>query len=195
MFERSVGKKPVPYIASSRTSTGGITGVNPSPRGGRERTGRAPWPRAPRRRRCTEARARDARRTLHDPTAPTRVCLRGDSNRAARRRGGPPPRPPPLPVGRRVVRRIRHESQGCVAVGLRGRELLLGGLELALHLLERGGSSAMASPSASSASGARRPAGRASASARPRRAARRTPPPRPCARARRETPRDRRGPP
>ena len=29
MFERSVGKKPVPVIASSRTSTGGITGVKP----------------------------------------------------------------------------------------------------------------------------------------------------------------------
>ena len=25
----SVGRNPVPYIASSRTSTGGITGVNP----------------------------------------------------------------------------------------------------------------------------------------------------------------------
>src|SRR6187549_3303878 len=30
MFERSVGKKPVPYIASSRTSTGGSTGVKPA---------------------------------------------------------------------------------------------------------------------------------------------------------------------
>ena len=29
MFERSVGKKPVPYIASSRTSTGGSIGVWP----------------------------------------------------------------------------------------------------------------------------------------------------------------------
>ena len=29
MFDFSVGKKPVPYIASSRTSTGGITGVKP----------------------------------------------------------------------------------------------------------------------------------------------------------------------
>ena len=29
MSTRSVGKKPVPYIASSRTSTGGITGVKP----------------------------------------------------------------------------------------------------------------------------------------------------------------------
>ena len=30
MFERSVGKKPVPYIASSRTSTGGSIGVKPA---------------------------------------------------------------------------------------------------------------------------------------------------------------------
>ena len=29
MFDRSVGKKPVPYIASSRTSTGGSIGVCP----------------------------------------------------------------------------------------------------------------------------------------------------------------------
>ena len=30
MFERSVGKNPVPYIASSRTRTGGMTGVKPA---------------------------------------------------------------------------------------------------------------------------------------------------------------------
>jgi hypothetical protein len=30
MFERSVGKNPVPTIASSRTSTGGSTGVKPA---------------------------------------------------------------------------------------------------------------------------------------------------------------------
>ena len=30
MFDRSVGKKPVPTIASSRTSTGGRTGMNPA---------------------------------------------------------------------------------------------------------------------------------------------------------------------
>ena len=30
MFDFSVGKKPVPTIASSRTSTGGSTGVNPA---------------------------------------------------------------------------------------------------------------------------------------------------------------------
>ena len=41
MFERSVGKKPVPVIASSRTSTGGSTGVKPCCRGGRGRRGRA----------------------------------------------------------------------------------------------------------------------------------------------------------
>jgi hypothetical protein len=29
MFDFSVGKKPVPTIASSRTSTGGMTGVKP----------------------------------------------------------------------------------------------------------------------------------------------------------------------
>ena len=29
MFERSVGKNPVPVIASSRTSTGGSTGMKP----------------------------------------------------------------------------------------------------------------------------------------------------------------------
>jgi len=30
MFEASVGKNPVPYIASSRTRIGGIIGVQPA---------------------------------------------------------------------------------------------------------------------------------------------------------------------
>ena len=134
MFERSVGKNPVPYIASSRTSTGGSTGVKPASREvverelvERHRDARGVADDV------AEARARDAGGALHVEAADLRVLAR------LRELGGSPTRRSSSasssvsPSGADVVRRIRDERECGVARGFGRGELLLGLLELGLR--------------------------------------------------------------
>ena len=161
MFERSVGKKPVPYIASSRTRTGGMTGVKPALR---EMVERELVERHRDARRVAddvaEARARHARCALHVEAADLRVLPR------LRKRGRLADATQLLrvvlrvAVGRRWMRWVRNQRERRVSRSFGGRELLL-------RLLERG----LDGPQclellrcrlalrASSARGARRPRG------------------------------------
>ncbi len=95
MFERSVGKNPVPYIASSRTSTGGSTGRKPSRSDGVDRVAVERRARAaPCRRSCSRT-ARPRRRAARSMSKrPISVCSFGVGRAAAARpSGGSPPRP------------------------------------------------------------------------------------------------------
>ena len=134
MFDFSVGKKPVPIIASSRTSTGGSTGVNPAAddviereavEREREQRGVADdvaEPRAGEARGALELEAADLARLLHLRER-RRLAEAADLDRVVLG----------IAVGRRLVRRVRDERERLVARGLGGRELLLGGAELLLH--------------------------------------------------------------
>ena len=129
MFERSVGKKPVPYIASSRTSTGGSTGVKPcsaepvereAVEREREQRGVADQ--------VAEARAGEARGALHVEAADLGVLLEPPRAAAAR-----PTRRDLDGVLLRRCRpatdscgRVRHLGEQLVARRLGGGELLLG---------------------------------------------------------------------
>ncbi len=134
MFERSVGKKPVPYIASSRTRTGGMTGVKPALREMVERE-LVQGHRDARRVAddVAEARAGHARCALHVEAADLRVLPRlGQRRRLAdatqllrvvlR-----------VAVGCRRMRWVRNQREGGIPGSLRGGELLLRLLERGLH--------------------------------------------------------------
>ena len=135
MFERSVGKKPVPYIASSRTSTGGIIWMCPCLDGRvdreaveREREQGGVADQVP------EARAGEARGALHLEAADLGVlgARRPGLADAAELLGvlvG-------VAVGRGGVGRVRHLLEEAVALGFGGGELLLRGLELLLHAVQ-----------------------------------------------------------
>ena len=138
MFERSVGKNPVPYIASSRTRTGGMTGVKPASREmvecelvqrHRDAGGVAND--------VAEARTGHARRALHVEAADlgvlARVGVRRRLSHAAELLGVVFR----VAVGRRVVRWVRDELERRVSGGLGGRKLLLGRLERCLDRAQR----------------------------------------------------------
>ena len=130
MFERSVGKKPVPIIASSRTSTGGSTGVKPCcGQRGRARSGRARARAAPCRRRGSRSASRRAARRAPCSKRPTSVCSRGSVERRRLADAAELDRVLlRVAVRRRRVRRVRHAAASArVALGLGRRELLLGG--------------------------------------------------------------------
>ena len=139
MFERSVGKKPVPYIASSRTRTGGmhrreagrgemvereLVERHRDEGGVADRRSRTARPRRARRAPCRSARS---------------PCARAARSRAAaRRRGGARRRRPPLsPSGAESCGGFGTERERGVPLGLGGRELLLGLLELGLDRPQR----------------------------------------------------------
>ena len=188
----------MPYIASSRTSTGGSTGVRPgggeavereAVEGELEQRGRADAVDEPRARDLGAALRVDARelevvarlegerRRLADAAELDGVLV-GEAVRSAR-------------VGRR---RDAFEQLG--AAPLRGGECLLDLLELGLDALSAPRSApASASPSASSSRAARRPAGRAPARRGRPPSGRRSPRPRPCAPGRRGRPPARPSPP
>ena len=111
MFDRSVGKKPVPNIASSRTSTGGSTGVNPARRAGRARSGRA----RARAARCRRRGSRSASRTAA-PRAPCRSGRPRCARAARSSAGGSPTRRSSTasssvaPSGADVVRGVRARA-------------------------------------------------------------------------------------
>ena len=114
MFERSVGKKPVPYIASSRTSTGGSIGTCPcatravereAVEGEGEQRGVADQ--------VAEARAGEPRGPLH--LEPADLGVLRPLRRLARRRGGAPPRP------RRCRRRATTGRAGSAPARAAGR--------------------------------------------------------------------------
>src|SRR5581483_11221111 len=132
MFERSVGKKPVPYIASSRTSTGGITGTYPfaAARSSAKRYSATDERGIPDHE--PEARAGEACCSFHLEPPDLRVLgpRRGRLADAADLDGV-------LlrdAVGRRRVGRVRHLGEQLVARGLRRRQLRFQQGQLRLHL-------------------------------------------------------------
>ena len=115
MLTSSVGKNPVPYIASSRTSTGGSTGVKPRLA---EPVEREPVERELEQRDVADAITRSASRR---PSRHARGRFAGRQARDGRwtgksNDGGSPQRRISTasssvePVRRRLVRRIRHRS-------------------------------------------------------------------------------------
>ena len=138
MFDRSVGKNPVPTIASSRTSTGGSTGTKPActdvvDREAVEREGEE--------RRIAdevaEARAGESRGALELETPDLRSLL----DVVARRRLADAAELDRIllgvAVGDRVVGRVRDLEQSSVPLGLRRGEGVLRLLQLRLDPLER----------------------------------------------------------
>ena len=135
MFERSVGRKPVPYIASSRTRTGGITCVCPcadraidreAVEGEREQGRVADQ--------IAEAGAGQPRRPLHLEAADLGVlrpfrCGIADAAELLGVLLG-------VAVGRRRVGRVRHLLEQAVALRLGGGELVLGRLQLLLDAVQ-----------------------------------------------------------
>ena len=187
MFDRSVGKKPVPYIASSRTSTGGSIGVKPCRR---EPVEREAVEREREQRRVAEqvaeARAREPRGPLHVEAADLGVLLRVGELRLL----APAPDLDRVLVGRPRRARTGRAGSGreTAPASRRPRRRRAPPRRLSARPSARPApraAPASASPSASGGRAARRRRERARASARRPRAARRRPPRRPCARARR----------
>ena len=137
MFERSVGKKPVPYIASSRTRTGGITGVKPGLREVVERElverHRDPCGVADD---VAEASARDPCGAFHVEAADLRVLARLRELRRLADTAQLLGVVLGVSVRHRVVRRVGHEGEDGVTRGFGRGELLLGLLERRLDRTE-----------------------------------------------------------
>ncbi len=170
---RSVGKKPVPYIASSRTSTGGSTGTNPRPADAVERE---PVEREREQRGVAddvaEARAGETCGPFHVEAPDLRVLLRVGELRRLADSGRSRPR------RRRCRRRVRSRPAGSerARAPRRGRppRRRAPARRAAAPPSRRAApraARASACPSASCARGARRRGARAPASARRRRAA------------------------
>src|SRR4029078_3756798 len=147
MFDRSVGKKPVPYIASSRTSTGGSMGT---------------WPCATARSPATRGRARHAavgaeaierereQRGVADEVAEARAGQTGGSLHLEPadlgvfrpRRGRRAPAPELLRILLRVavgngrIRGIRHLLEQLVALVLGGGQLRLDRAQILLDSVQ-----------------------------------------------------------